>query len=224
LLPRAFRAERYVQAGRNGPDEAVFTGKSGASVPLAAQGIMDMNGKMHRRLACLVAGLGLVAGSAVVSGQPVGAAPRPRAPVAGEAMTADHAGPAERALLAAEDARFAAQIRQDAAAVSAGLADELTYVHAIGRRQSKAEYLAGFTAGRTGYRSLVPKDRVAGVSGNLGWTRALLAQQVGERTMSSSYLAIYVKRAGRWQLLSWQTTPNDAPSAPGPAGPPPSGK
>jgi len=44
----------------------------------------------------------------------------------------------------------------------------------------------------------------------------VLTQQMSDRAMTSSYLAIYVKRAGHWQLLSWQTTPNDAPAAPAP--------
>jgi hypothetical protein len=132
------------------------------------------------------------------------------------AATRSPAGPAaergDAALAAAEDRRFEAQIRRDVPALDAVLADELVYVHANGRRQSKADYLAGMRSAGPGYRSIVTRERVVHTAGDFGMTRALIDMVVGEMHLSSSYLAVYVRRAGRWQLLSWQTSP--APPAP----------
>ncbi len=115
--------------------------------------------------------------------------------------------PAEASLLAAEDARFAAQIRHDTAMVGQGLGEELVYSHANGRRQSRAEYLAALKDGHLDYRSIQASERIAHVYGKVGVTRAVLSTQVGERSMRSSVLAVYVRRDGCWQLVSWQTTP-----------------
>lgn len=114
--------------------------------------------------------------------------------------------PAEESLLAAEDARFAALLRHDAAVVAEGLGQELVYSHGNGRRQSRAEYLAALADGHLDYRSIAASERMAHVYGKVGVTRAILRTQVGERAMRSSVLAVYVRRGGHWQLVSWQTT------------------
>jgi hypothetical protein len=97
----------------------------------------------------------------------------------------------EASLISAEDARFAAQIRHDVAAIAAGLGVELVYCHATGRRQSREEYLTAFQTG----------------SADVGTTRAVLTMQVGDHRMRSSVLGVYLWRDRRWQLVSWQTTP-----------------
>jgi hypothetical protein len=126
--------------------------------------------------------------------------------------------PTVASLLAAEDARFQAQIRHDAAAVDQALADELTYTHAVGRVQTKADYLNALRGRRAPYRSIIAEGRAARVSGDLGVTHGSLAMEVGENRLGSSYLAAYVWRSGRWQLLYWQTSP--APPADGVSPPP----
>lgn len=113
----------------------------------------------------------------------------------------------EASLLAAEDARFAAQVRHDSAAIAAGLGQELVYSHGNGRRQSRADYLAAFTNGGIDYRRIDPTDRIIHLYGRVGTTRAILTMQVGERQMRSSVAGVYVWRDRRWQLVSWQTTP-----------------
>lgn len=135
-------------------------------------------------------------------------------PVAGRAqaaMTAPEAPSAEAGLVAAEDARFAALVHKDMAAVAAGLADDLVYVHATGRRQTKTEYLNGLLHGPATYLGVSASARTAKVFGDVGFTRAIYSLVLTDRIVRSSYLAVYVKRVGRWQLLSWQTTPDEAP-------------
>ena len=115
--------------------------------------------------------------------------------------------PTAQSLLVAEDARFQAQVRHDVAAVDQAMADDLIYTHAVGRIQTKAEYLSAFRSGHTPYRSIVAENRTARVSGDMGVTHGLLKMEVGENSLSSSYLAAYVWREGRWRLLYWQTSP-----------------
>lgn len=110
-------------------------------------------------------------------------------------------------LLAAEDARFAAQISHADAAIAAGLGAELVYSHGNGRRQSRADYLAAFASGAIDYRRIEASDRIVHLYRDVGTTRATLTMQVGERRMRSSVAGVYVWRDRRWQLVSWQTTP-----------------
>ena len=113
----------------------------------------------------------------------------------------------EASLLAAEDARFAAQVPHDGAAIAAGLGDELVYSHGNGRRQSRADYLAALAGGGLDYRRIVAADRIVHLYGDVGTTRAILTMQVGERQIRCSVAGVYVWRGRRWQLVSWQTTP-----------------
>lgn len=129
------------------------------------------------------------------------------APAAAKPASAALARHDEASLLAAEDARFAAQIRRDFAAIEAGLGEELVYSHATGRRQTRAEYLDALRMGTAVYRRIDVAERSARVYGAVGVTRDVLAMQVGDRTMRSSVLGVYVWREARWQLVSWQTTP-----------------
>lgn len=125
-------------------------------------------------------------------------------------LPADTEGRGAAGLIAAEDARFAAQVAGNVTKVGEGLADDLAYVHAMGMRQTKAQFLAALADGKARYASITASGRVAQVCGPLGWTRAFYTIVVGDRTLQSSYLAVYTWREGRWQLLSWQTTPAPA--------------
>jgi hypothetical protein len=113
----------------------------------------------------------------------------------------------EASLIAAEDARFAALIRHDGAAVASGLAEDLVYSHGNGKRQGRDDYLAALNGGGLDYRRIAASDRIVHVYGTVGTTRAVLATMVGDRPMRSSVLGVYIWRDGRWQLAAWQTTP-----------------
>ena len=170
-----------------------------------------------RHASCRLAGAALLASLAIVpvsaGAQTASAAPdRPANANAPSALP-----PAQAGLAAAEDARFAAQIRKDVAAVAAGMADELVYVHASGRRQTKADYLDGLARGAMRYTSITPSQRTVTTFGTGGFTRALLTSVIGNRTLQGSYLAVYRYRQRRWQLVSWQTTPIEEPKPADPA-------
>ena len=114
-------------------------------------------------------------------------------------------GVAEQALLAAESQRFADQVAHDATALAREIADEATYAHVSGMHQSKTEYLHAVQSGGIPYRMIDATERTAHIIGTIGLTRGVLRMVVGESEKFSTYLGVYVRREGRWQLLEWQS-------------------
>ena len=114
---------------------------------------------------------------------------------------------AEQSLLNTEDQILQAKVRRDAATIAQGFADEAVYMHANGRSQTKSEYLQAVASSTLPYRSIATQDRVVRIFGEVGITRGAINMVVGERQLSDNYLAVYIKRDARWQLLDWRTTP-----------------
>ncbi|WP_395397891.1 nuclear transport factor 2 family protein [Novosphingobium sp. BL-8A] len=111
-------------------------------------------------------------------------------------------------MLDLETKRFDAQVKQDVPALAAAIADDAIYVHANGAKQTKAEYLKDVQAGTSRYRSIEASDRSATFYGNIAVTRGQMVLNVGvDRRIEVRFTGIYVKRAGRWLVLSWQSTP-----------------
>ena len=111
--------------------------------------------------------------------------------------------PAAKALLAAEDVRFHAEETGDVAVLARMTADDLVYSHFPGMRQNKAAILQKFA--HVPYASVVPSGRYARVIGTTGIVRGDVERKMGERILKDGYMAVYVRRAGQWQLLEWVT-------------------
>ena len=116
-----------------------------------------------------------------------------------------------RAVFAFEDARFAAMVRADTASLRRALADNLSYVHSSGRRESKAEYLAAVGSGAMKYEEFTPRERDARLLGGqvvvvigLAHARAISNNQPVD--VNVRYTAVYERRTDSWQLVAWQTT------------------
>ena len=114
---------------------------------------------------------------------------------------------AAKQLADAEDRLFEAKVHKDFDALDKGLADEALYVHVPGLTQTKSEHIEQIRNGRLDYRSIATENRLVRVFGNVGITRGRIIQTVGERNNNESYLAVWVKRDGRWQMLDWRTNP-----------------
>ena len=125
--------------------------------------------------------------------------------------------PTTQEVLAAEDARFAAMIAGDTAALARILADDLTYVHSSGRVETKDEYLKAVGSQSLRYLAFVPSERrvtlvdasAAIIMGRAN-VRAVLAGQ--EQAFDLRYIGVYSRSAAGWQLRGWQTTRIAAPS------------
>lgn len=118
---------------------------------------------------------------------------------------------AEVKLLEAEDALFNADVNHDVAAIERGFADEAIFVHANGMAQTKPEYIEAVRSHAIPIKSIDAQDRVVRIFGTVGIVRGTKNLVVGDMHLSGSYLTVYVKRVGRWQMLSEQSSPAPRP-------------
>jgi hypothetical protein len=118
---------------------------------------------------------------------------------------------AELSLQAAEDKLLQAEASHDADTVAQGFADEAHFVHANGWIQTKADFVDSVKSGKIPFKSINTQDRVIKVwgagEGEVGVVRGQMNLVVGDMHLSGLYLAVYVMRDGRWQLLDSSTSP-----------------
>jgi hypothetical protein len=114
------------------------------------------------------------------------------------------------AVLAAEDARFAAMIAADPEAMRRWFSDELVYVHSTGVTEGREQLIAGIAGGKLQYLAVEPAERRVVFQG----TEAAFVQGVARIKARSGaqdfdfrarYLAIYGLKEGAWQLRAWQS-------------------
>ena len=133
---------------------------------------------------------------------------------AAEAQSRVDHNPLADSVAAQERARIAALEHADLTALEKILADELTYVHASGKTDTKTSFLAAIRSGDLHYISWQAKSMHVRA---LGSAAALidgeyLVRVIDRRVKPESFdvniffLGAYVKRDGRWQMLAWQST------------------
>jgi ketosteroid isomerase-like protein len=111
---------------------------------------------------------------------------------------------------AAEQRRFDAMVRGDAAALDEILSDDLTYVHATATFETKAEFLRRLRTGDLKYDALGPESQEVRVYGLTGVVTGIAKVQVRSGgqplTFRMRYTDVYVRRGARWQMVAWQAT------------------
>lgn len=116
-----------------------------------------------------------------------------------------------RAIEAVDARRVEATIAKNAAALAETLADDLLYVHGNAVGETKAEYSDRVCNGHYDYRGLTSVRRRFRVYGDTalvdGDLRIQVVTQGVPKDFVSRYLQAWVKRDGRWQMVSWQSTP-----------------
>ncbi|MGY1695660.1 MULTISPECIES: nuclear transport factor 2 family protein [unclassified Geodermatophilus] len=116
-----------------------------------------------------------------------------------------------RAVLAAEDRRYRAMQDADLAVLAELCADELSYAHSSGARDTKDEYLGKVRSGHYVYRRIDhPVERVAVVGDSalvVGRMTADLDVDGVPRTIDNLALAVWTRASGRWRLLAYAPTP-----------------
>ncbi len=129
------------------------------------------------------------------------------------------AADARQAVLAAQDARFAATIRGDVQALATMMSDDLTYTHSSGVTETKAEFLDAIRSGKYLYRSIAASDRRVRLHGDAAVVSGpahIVIEPGGKRTEIDLYFTeLYVSRGGSWRMALWQATrlPAPAPAA-----------
>ncbi len=118
---------------------------------------------------------------------------------------------AVREVLAAEDRRYRAMTDADLAVLDELCADELSYAHSNGARDTKAEYLEKVRSGYYVYETVDhPVERVE-VLGDcamvVGRMRSDLRVQGTPKTIDNLALAVWTRAADGWRLLAYAPTP-----------------
>lgn len=142
----------------------------------------------------------------------VGLAPQARC----DEATMVPVSPVEREVLDFERRRCDAVLRRDARALDDMMASDVTYVHASGIKQNKAEYLAYVAAGKVTYTAYQINNPVVHVLGDTAVTHGTFKYQIGSAQPPKEgeliYTAVYVRQGGKWSLTSWEATPKVASS------------
>jgi ketosteroid isomerase-like protein len=115
-----------------------------------------------------------------------------------------------RAVLAAEDRRYKAMQDADLTILDALCADELSYAHSSGARDTKDQYLEKVRSGYYVYRRIDhPVERVEVVGDTaivVGRMTADLEVQGTPKRIDNLALAVWTRAAGAWRLLAYAPT------------------
>jgi ketosteroid isomerase-like protein len=117
------------------------------------------------------------------------------------------------AVKALELERFQAQEKNDFAALERLLADDLVYTHSSGNVDSKASYIESLRSGKARYLKIAPDELKVRIIGDLALIHGRgvftletnVNGQKGENPLKLSFLDVWQKRNGKWQMIAWQS-------------------
>jgi hypothetical protein len=116
-----------------------------------------------------------------------------------------------RAVLAGEDHRYEALIGPDLATLDRLFAEQLSYAHSSGIRDTKGEYLEKIRSGYYVYQRVDHSTERVEVVGDtvvvIGRMTADLTVQGTAKTIDNLALAVWTRVTGDWQLLAYASTP-----------------
>ena len=110
-----------------------------------------------------------------------------------------------------ERERFRAMVDGDGELLDALLAENASYVHTNGKRETKRQFIDAITAGRRRYRQIEIQSQELMPGGRDTWIvygRALLEMESknGALLFPIAYTAVHIQVDGQWQLLAMQAT------------------
>ena len=112
-----------------------------------------------------------------------------------------------RSVLAAEDRRYQAMQDADLTTLDELFADELSYAHSSGARDTKSQYVEKVRSGYYVYRRIDhPVERVEVVGDTaivVGRMTADLEVQGTPKTIDNLALAVWTRASGDWRLLAY---------------------
>lgn len=117
-------------------------------------------------------------------------------------------------VLTAEQTRVAALDAQDVPALEKIMADDVTYIHASGKVDTKASYLDAIRSGQLHYISWQPKSmQVRTLGKDAAVINGEYAVRVTDKRVQPQpfdidilILSVYARRNGQWQQIAWQST------------------
>jgi hypothetical protein len=113
-------------------------------------------------------------------------------------------------IMALEHKRRQAMIDADMSVLSGLLADELLWIHATARPDTKAGLLASIGTGKTKYRSIDCSDetlRFFGDTALLSGIADIEAEIAGEdRVLQNRFTIVWARLGEQWKVINWQST------------------
>jgi ketosteroid isomerase-like protein len=126
-----------------------------------------------------------------------------------------HAQSPTAAIEALELKRFKAMADNDLQTLATLLADDLVYTHSSGTADSKAVYLEALRSGKSRYHSAVSQSmnvRIIGETALINGRVQVTVESNGKKQdMLLSYLDVWARRGGAWQMVAWQSARVAAP-------------
>ena len=126
------------------------------------------------------------------------------------AAPASAANATERAVLAAHEKRRIATLTGNAAAVSAMMTDDLTFTHANGVVETKAQFINALKTRRLRYKSITDEEhrvRVHGDTGVVSGTCRLVVNASGTNIdIRVRFTELWVKKGRAWRMALWHAT------------------
>jgi len=115
----------------------------------------------------------------------------------------------EKAVIAAEKQRFAAQVGKDYATLETVLADDLVYTHSNGNQDDKQSYIQSIKDGKSRYDAIDVQDMKVRLYGNTAVVNGvcLIKATSNGETINTRlrYTDVYVKKGRQWQMVAWQS-------------------
>ena len=110
-----------------------------------------------------------------------------------------------------ERERFRAMVDGDGQSLDMLLADNVSYVHTNGKRETKRQFIDGILAGRRRYRQIEVQSQDVLPAGRETYVvtgRALIEMEAnnGALLFPIAYTAIHTNEDGQWRLIAWQAT------------------
>jgi len=125
-------------------------------------------------------------------------------------ITASEAEHTSQTLRTLDQKRVDAQIQGDIATLGPLLGDDLTFIHASGLVQNKAEFLSDLKTGKRVYKSIKNSDlnirMLQGAAVITARSDIDVAFEGKENALSVRVTEVYAERNGRWQLIAYQST------------------
>ncbi len=119
-----------------------------------------------------------------------------------------------KAIEQADARRCRATLDKDAATLRELIGDDVLYVHSSATAEDKALYIDRVCNGYYDYKGLTQVRRAFRVYGDVVLVDGDLHIEVvvkgAMKDFVSRYLQVWAKRNGRWQMVSWQSTPMPA--------------
>jgi len=129
---------------------------------------------------------------------------------------------ARKEVLGVEQARVAAFISKDTAALDKLLRDDLTYIHASGRVDDKKSLIEALRSDQLHYTSMTtkaihvrldPPGHTAVLDGEYAVKVINRGANPENLDLNVFFLAVYLHSRSGWQLIAWQTTRDVRPES-----------